>query len=103
MHEQVFATLADPTRRKIIEALRREEQSVGDIVPIVGIHQSGVSRHLGILAEAGFVRVRADGARRLYSLRPERFLELATWMGRFRPLWDRRRRDRRSRNRSTHS
>jgi DNA-binding transcriptional ArsR family regulator len=99
MHDELFSLLADPTRRRIVEALRRGEESVGDIVHIVEVHQSGVSRHLGLLQEAGFVRVRADGPRRLYSLRPERFLELATWLGRYRGLWDRRRRDRRSRPR----
>lgn len=99
MHEELFGTLADPSRRRIIEALRRGEQAVGDLVPIVEIHQSGVSRHLGLLNEAGFVRVRKDGPRRLYSLRPERFRELATWMNRYRELWERRKRDRRSRPR----
>ena len=100
MHDALFGTLADPSRRRIVEALRRGEQAVGDIVHIVELHQSGVSRHLGILAEAGFVRVRKDGTRRLYALRPERFRELATWMNRYRELWERRRRDRRSRPRS---
>ena len=88
MHIELFQTLADPTRRLIIEALQRREQSVNDIVARVGIHQSGVSRHLRILNEAGFVRVRPDGVRRLYSLRPERFDELEAWLTRFRSLWE---------------
>jgi DNA-binding transcriptional ArsR family regulator len=88
MHSTVFETLADPSRRRIVEALRGGEQAVGDIVERVEIHQSGVSRHLRILSEAGFVRVRPDGPRRLYSLRPEPFRELDAWVTRYRSLWE---------------
>jgi DNA-binding transcriptional ArsR family regulator len=84
----VFETLADPTRRRIVEALARGEQPVNDLVDRVRIHQSGVSRHLGILQKAGFVEVRPEGARRLYSLRPEPFRELEAWLGRYRELWE---------------
>jgi len=52
------------------------------------IHQSGVSRHLRILSEAGFVQVRPDGPKRLYSLRPEPFRELDSWVTRYRVLWE---------------
>ena len=78
-HDDVFQALADPTRRRVVAALRRSAQSVGQIVAAVGIHQSGVSRHLAILSAAGFVDVRGEGAKRFYSLRPEPFRELATW------------------------
>ena len=74
----VFQMLADPTRRTIVEAMRGGERQVNDIVERVGIHQSGVSRHLRILGEAGFVAMRPDGQRHLYSLRPEPFRELGS-------------------------
>ena len=73
MHIDAFQTLADPTRRRIVEALLGGEQAVNDLVDTVDIHQSGVSRHLRILQEAGFVKVRPDGPKRLYSLKPEPF------------------------------
>jgi DNA-binding transcriptional ArsR family regulator len=82
-----FEALADSTRRRIVEALRGGELSVGEIVAEVGIAQSGVSRHLRILAESGFVHVRPDGQRRLYSLRPEPFLAIDVWMDEYRRLW----------------
>lgn len=88
MHTDVFETLADPTRRRIVKALRGRERAVNDIVETVNIHQSGVSRHLGILHEAGFVQVRPEGPRRLYSLRPEPFRELDAWVSRYRSLWE---------------
>jgi len=102
MHDDVFQTLADPTRRRVIEGLRGGERSVTELVEHVDIHQSGVSRHLGILGAAGFVKVRVDGARRLYSLRPEPFRELEAWLKPYRILWERRqltRRDRRTKPR----
>jgi DNA-binding transcriptional ArsR family regulator len=88
MHMDVFHTLADPTRRRIVEALLNGEQAVNDLVERVEIDQSGVSRHLGILSKAGFVRMRPDGPRRLYSLKPEPFLELETWVTAYRGLWE---------------
>lgn len=90
MHADPFETLADPTRRRIVEALRGGERPVGDIVERAGIHQSGVSRHLRILSEAGFVRVRPDGQRRLYSLRPGPFRDLDAWLQAYRGLWEQR-------------
>jgi DNA-binding transcriptional ArsR family regulator len=79
----VFAILADPTRRRLVEVLHGGERSVGELVEAVDIHQPGVSRHLRILGEAGLVTVRAAGQRRLYSLRPEPLRELEAWMRRY--------------------
>jgi len=83
-----FAVLADATRRRVVEALRQGERPVGDIVKGAGVHQSGVSRHLRILQEAGFVSVRPDGQRRLYSLKPEPFRALDQWLSQYRTLWE---------------
>lgn len=88
MHADVFQTLADPTRLRIVEVLLGGEQAVNDIVDAVDIHQSGVSRHLRILHEAGFVQVRPEGPKRLYSLCPEPFRELDAWITRYRSVWE---------------
>jgi len=87
MQPSFFQTLADPNRLQIVEALLGGERAVNDLVARVDIHQSGVSRHLRILEEAGFVRMRPDGPRRLYSLRPEPFRELDSWITQYRALW----------------
>ena len=87
-HLDPFQALADPTRRRIVEALRNGERQVNDIVEQARIHQSGVSRHLRILHEAGFVSMRPDGQRRLYCLRPGPFRELDTWLAQYRNLWE---------------
>lgn len=84
MHTAVFEILADPTRRRIVEVLRNGEHAVNDIVDVVGIDQSGVSRHLHIMQKAGFVQVHPDGPKRVYSLRPEPFQELEGWLRTYR-------------------
>ncbi|MFV8752294.1 ArsR/SmtB family transcription factor [Nannocystaceae bacterium ST9] len=88
MNAAVFQTLADPTRLRIVEALQDGEQAVNDIVARVDIQQSGVSRHLRILHDAGFVQVRSEGPKRLYSLCPEPFHELDAWVAGYRRLWE---------------
>lgn len=90
MQPDVFQALADPTRRRIIEALRDGEQQVTQLIDKAGVHQSGVSRHLRILTESGFAMMRPDGQRRLYSLKPEPFQELDAWLGEYRKLWEQR-------------
>jgi DNA-binding transcriptional ArsR family regulator len=84
----VFQILADPTRRRLVDALRDGERSVSELVDVVDIGQPGVSRQLAILQEARFVVVRPEGRRRLYALRPERFRELDDWMMGYRGMWE---------------
>ena len=90
MHIDTFGALADRTRRRIVESLKSGEKPVGEIVKHSGIHQSGVSRHLRILNDAGFVVMRPLGQQRLYSLRPDPFQELEVWLAGYRGLWERR-------------
>jgi DNA-binding transcriptional ArsR family regulator len=83
-----FQILADPTRRRIIEALRNGERSVSELVAAVDIGQPGVSRQLAILEDADFVVVRPEGRRRLYALRPEPFRELSQFVTAYRAIWE---------------
>jgi DNA-binding transcriptional ArsR family regulator len=84
----VFQILADPTRRRLVDALRSGERSVGELVDVVDIGQPGVSRQLAILQDAQFVVVRPEGRRRLYALRPEPFQQLDEWMMGYRGMWE---------------
>ena len=83
-----FQILADPTRRRLVDALRTGERSVGALVGMADIGQPGVSRQLAILQDARFVVVRPEGRRRLYALRPEPFRELDEWMMGYRGMWE---------------
>jgi DNA-binding transcriptional ArsR family regulator len=84
----LFQALSDPARLRIVEVMKSGEWSVGDIVERMEIRQSGVSRHLRILAEAGIVQMRPDRQKRLYSLRREAFEQLEDWVAQYRRHWD---------------
>ena len=88
MYMNAFETLADPMRQQIVDLLRDGERPVNDLVAVLDIHQSGVSRHLHILRDAGFVQMRPEGRHRLYSLRPEPFRDLDGWLAGYRKLWE---------------
>ncbi|HEX3090774.1 MAG TPA: metalloregulator ArsR/SmtB family transcription factor [Ilumatobacteraceae bacterium] len=87
---EVLDVIAEPTRRRILDAVRDAECSVTDLVEQVGMHQPGVSRHLKVLRDAGLVDVRRDAQRRLYRLRPEPLMELDAWLEPYRAHWARR-------------
>jgi ArsR family transcriptional regulator len=59
--QKTFKTLADPTRMRLLALLQREELAVGELMTILSMAQSTVSRHLGILREAGLVQHRREG------------------------------------------
>ena len=87
-----FEVLADPVRRRILELLALGELSSGEVVAAVaaefGISQPAVSQHLRVLRDNGFATVRADGARRLYSVDAKSLSAVNSWLDRFRHLWD---------------
>ena len=83
----VLEVIAEPTRRRILDAVREGERSVNDLVQQVGMHQPGVSRHLKVLRDAGLVEVRRDAQRRMYRLRAEPLMELDAWLEPYRAEW----------------
>jgi DNA-binding transcriptional ArsR family regulator len=85
----VFAALADPTRRKVLDLLRAGERAAGELADAFPKHsQPAISRHLRVLREAGLVNVRPDEQRRVYSLRAEGLRELDAWLARYRAFWE---------------
>jgi len=89
-----FDVLGDPVRRRILELLVDGELTSGSITATVqdefGISQPAVSQHLRVLREAGFARVRADGARRLYALDAAPLRGVDDWLDQFRRFWEQR-------------
>lgn len=87
-----FDVLGDPVRRRILELLATGERPAGDVGSAVqaefGITQSAVSQHLKVLRTTGFVRVRPEGARRLYAVAPGPLREIDAWLGHFRRFWE---------------
>ena len=87
MQADLFDTLADPSRRRILGLLLEGERSAGELVEALEMSQPAVSKHLKVLREAGFAEVRADAQRRLYRLRPEPLAEIDAWLQPFRRYW----------------
>ena len=86
----VFAVLAEPTRRSILDLLREGDRPVGELVDALSLSQPLVSKHLRVLREAGLVDARPDAQRRVYRLRPEALAELDAWLEPYRRRPDRR-------------
>ena len=82
-----YGALAEPHRRQILDLLRERERPAGELVEHLSLSQPGVSKHLKVLREAGLVAVRADGKRRLYTLRAEPLAEVDAWLAGYRAFW----------------
>jgi DNA-binding transcriptional ArsR family regulator len=83
----IFAVLAEPTRREILGQLVGSARSVGELVDALAISQPAVSKHLKVLREAGFVARRGSAQQRIYSLQAEPFEAFAHWLEPYRQLW----------------
>jgi DNA-binding transcriptional ArsR family regulator len=83
----MFDVIADPTRRRILDLVRDEPRTVGDLVARLEISQPGVSKHLRVLRDAGLVRVRKDAQRRWYELEPAALADVIGWVEPYRRLW----------------
>ncbi len=87
MREDLFAVLAEPTRRRILEVLRGSDRSVGELVGSLGISQPTMSKHLKVLREAGFVSSRTAAQQRIYRIDPQPFRAVDEWLAPYRRLW----------------
>ena len=82
-----FNALAEPMRRRILDLLREQPRSVGELVTLLAVSQPGVSKHLRVLRKVGLVRVRKAAQRHWYELRPEPLAEVDAWLEPYRKLW----------------
>lgn len=83
----VFGAIADPTRRAILDELRRHELSAGEIAGLFPISRPAVSRHLRVLRAAGLVRERRVAQSRIYALEPASLEEVESWLNPYRVFW----------------
>ncbi|MFP3920822.1 MAG: ArsR/SmtB family transcription factor [Dichotomicrobium sp.] len=87
-HDVIFKALADPTRRAIFERLCRDgDQTVVALTSRAGVSQPAVSKHLGILKQAGLVRDRHEGRRTHYSARLDALAPLTDWTNQMAGFW----------------
>ena len=86
-HADVFSAVADPTRRAILDRLRKGPAPVNDLASGFRVSRPAISRHLRVLRNARLVRERRDGRQRIYHLEPERIQEVAKWVDEYRRFW----------------
>ncbi len=84
---EVFRTLADPTRRAVVERLCRREMSVSELKAGFEISQPAISQHLAALARAGLVCERREGRFAYYRAEPQGLEALVDWVYRYRKYW----------------
>jgi DNA-binding transcriptional ArsR family regulator len=84
----VFAALADPTRRAIVDRLASGEASVGELAQPFTMSFQAVSKHLRVLEQAGLVDRSRRAQQRPCRLRPEALALASGWLGDYRRLWE---------------
>jgi DNA-binding transcriptional ArsR family regulator len=83
----LFEILAEPSRRRVLDLLLKQERTVGELVEALDMSQPAVSKHLRVLREARLVESRIDAQRRVYSLRPEPLADIDAWLKPYRRFW----------------
>lgn len=90
--DRVASAIADPTRREILELLRADRLTAGDIAAHFSVSRPAISRHLRVLRESGLIRDELVGRQRFYVMDPAPLREVTAWIARFdrAATWDRR-------------
>src|SRR5271165_5935642 len=85
--EAIFGALADPTRRAVLDLLRRGSQPAGQIAEAFPVSRPAISKHLRLLRRAHLVREHREGRHRVYQLNPEPLRAVDSWIEQYRVFW----------------
>jgi DNA-binding transcriptional ArsR family regulator len=85
--EATFQALADPTRRAVLDLLRRGGQPAGQIASAFPVSRPAISKHLRLLRRAHLVREHRQGRHRVYQLNPEPLRAVDSWIEQYRVFW----------------
>src|SRR5580704_749920 len=85
--EATFQALADPTRRAVLDMLRRGSQPAGNIAGAFSVTRPAISKHLRLLRRAHLVREHREGRNRVYQLNPEPLRAVDSWLEHYRSFW----------------
>lgn len=88
--DNVFGSLADPTRRDILSRLQLGELNVSEIASVYDMSLAAISKHLKILEQARLIRKRRQGKERLVSLDPAAMRQAADYLKQYEQLWNER-------------
>ena len=83
----LYAVLAEPARRRILDRLLQSEASVTNLITVIGLSQPAMSKHLRVLREHNLVTARIDAQRRIYTLNSEPLTEIDEWLSAYRQSW----------------
>jgi DNA-binding transcriptional ArsR family regulator len=84
----LFAVLAEPVRRRILDRLLQSEASVTDLITVIGLSQTAMSKHLRVLRQHNLVTARVDAQRRIYALNSGPLTEIDEWLRAYRQSWN---------------
>ncbi|MEE4188593.1 MAG: metalloregulator ArsR/SmtB family transcription factor [Roseobacter sp.] len=87
--DQVFAALADPTRRAILRMLLEDDMAVTDVAEPFEMSLAAISKHLVVLSQAGLISQEKRGRVKWCKLEPDALKEPSVWMqgfGQFEPV-----------------
>jgi DNA-binding transcriptional ArsR family regulator len=84
----LFAVLAEPARRRILDRLLQSEASVTDLITVIGLSQTAMSKHLRVLRQHNLVTSRVDAQRRIYALNTAPLTEIDDWLAAYRRTWN---------------
>ena len=87
IQEAAFQALADPTRRAVLDLLRRGSQPAGQIANAFPVSRPAISKHLRLLRRAHLVREHREGRNRIYQLNPEPLRAVDSWIEQYRVFW----------------
>jgi DNA-binding transcriptional ArsR family regulator len=85
--EATFQALADPTRRAVLDLLRRGSQPAGEIAGAFPVSRPAISKHLKLLRRAHLVKEHRKGRHRVYQLNPEPLRAIDSWLDQYREFW----------------
>jgi DNA-binding transcriptional ArsR family regulator len=85
--EAIFGALADPTRRAVLDLLRRGSQPAGQIAEAFPVSRPAISKHLRVLRRAHLVSEKRNGRHRFYHLNPEPLKTVDSWLEQYRGFW----------------
>jgi DNA-binding transcriptional ArsR family regulator len=85
--EATFQALADPTRRAVLDLLRRGSQPAGQIASAFPVSRPAISKHLRLLRRAHLVREHREGRNRVYELNPQPLQAVDSWIEQYRVFW----------------
>ena len=86
-NEAVFSALGDPTRRAVLDLLRRGSLPAGRIAQAFPVSRPAVSKHLRLLRRARLVEERRQGRNRVYHLNPGPLRAVDNWLNHYRTFW----------------